>query len=43
MKTILTILTLILGIAIGAVAGNYYGRATILEKMVISTQTMMGN
>jgi ABC-type dipeptide/oligopeptide/nickel transport system permease subunit len=37
MKTITTTLALILGLAIGGFAGNYYGKAQVLERMVMQT------
>jgi hypothetical protein len=42
MKTITTTLALILGLAIGGFAGNYYGKAQILERMVMQTTDAMG-
>jgi ABC-type dipeptide/oligopeptide/nickel transport system permease subunit len=43
MKTITATLALILGLAIGGFAGNYYGKAQVLERMVMQTTDAMGN
>ncbi len=43
MKTITTTLALILGLAIGALAGHFHGKAQVLERMVMQTTDAMGN
>ena len=43
MKTITATLALILGLAIGALAGHFHGKAQVLERMVMQTTDAMGN
>jgi len=41
--SVILVLAILLGMALGGLAGHFHGKAVTLEKMVISTQSIMGN